>query len=229
MQINNILIDILDWVRKLVWWREHKVEYAPYEVISIENTLYGLLKEVTRDTPRAVCTYILTPFAPPKYAKDTHKDFHICLDHLWKLDASEYEFYNNKDKIPHKAFKLSKKSKKSPYATHTVLVKPKSTHSHCITILKANRWVNENGSYGSNVIYQGYYDFIGRSFYGYRDRWAIPIFKDLINEIKTKDISVLDINDIIEQSRKKYLGYGYKPNTGLYYEFRDVENDKTIQ
>lgn len=219
MEINNILIDILDWVRKLVWGRENRKEYTPYKVLTVERTLFGILKKVTRDTPRAVSTYILTPFAPPKYSKEEHSDYHLCLDYLGKIDYTENEVKSVKNKKIHKSFKLSKSTRKNTTVADnfTVIARDGTKHSHCITILKANRWPNKLGNYSSRVIYQGYYDLVGSGWLQYRDRWAISIFKDMVNEVKRKEISLIDFNDIIEQARKKYLGRYYRPNSGMYY------------
>lgn len=219
MELNNILIDILDWVRKLVWGRKDKKEYTAYKVLTIEHTLFGILKQVTRDTPRAVSTYILTPFAPPKYSKEEHNDYHLCLDYLGKIDYTENEVKVTKEVKQHESFRLSK-PRHIPTAVKdnfTVISREGSKHSHCITILKANRWPNKSGNYSSRVIYQGYYDLVGSDWLKYRDRWAIVIFKDMVNQVKRKEISLLNFNDIIEQARKKYLGRHYKPNSGIYY------------
>jgi hypothetical protein len=208
MELNNILIDILDWIRKLAWGRQNKEEYTPYKVLTMEKTSFGLLKRVTRDTPRAVSTYILTPFAPPKYSKEPYNDYHFCLDYLGKIQE-------------HKSFKLTPKSSKPVYDKYTVLTRGNNKYSHCITILRANRWPNSQGNYSSKVIYQGYYDLVGSQWQYYRDRWANVIFQDMVNHVKHKDISLLKFNDIIEQSRQRYLGTYYKPNSGIYYT--DIE------
>jgi hypothetical protein len=219
MEINNILIDILDWVRKLVWSRENKTEYTSYRVLTMERTMFGLLKQVTRDTPRAVSTFILTPFAPPKYSKEEHNDYHFCLDYLGKIDYTENEVKPVKTHKKYKSFRLSKSAKRPTSAkdNFTVISRKGTPHSHCITILKANRWPNKLGNYSSRVIYQGYYDLMGSGWSQYRDRWAIVIFKDMVNQVKRKEISLIDFNDIIEQARKKYLGRHYTPNSGMYY------------
>lgn len=220
MQFNHILIDILDWVRQLVWWREKRLTLAPFTVLSLEKTITGLLKKVDRRTPRAVSTYIMTPHAPPKYSKDIHYDYHLCLDHLWKLDSNETETPVPKVE-PLKSFRLyippktTPKIKPQPYRVGLYGDK----YSHCITVLKCSRFVDSEGDYSSQVIYQGYYDLIGArySISSYRDRWAYSIFLDLINECKMKEITTLRFNDIIEQSRKRHLGYGYRANTGSVY------------
>ena len=220
MQINHILIDILDWVRQLVWWREKKLTIAPLTVISLEKTDYGLLKKVDRPTPRAVSTYIMTPNAPPKYSKDIHYDYHICLDHLWKINSTEVETPTPAVE-PLKSFRLytPPKSKNKPSIPKYRVGFYGDKYSHCITILKCSRFVDSEGDYSSQVIYQGYYDLIGArySLSSYRDRWAHTIFSDLINQCKNKEITTLRFNDIIEQSRKRHLGYGYRPNTGSVY------------
>lgn len=203
MQVNRVLLDILDWIRKLVWWREHKIPKRPYEILSIENTLFGLLKKVTRDTPRALSTYILTPIAPPKYSKEKHYDYHLCLDHLWSLDSINNEVNSNQYKL----YNIDE-------------LRYRKQHSHCVTILKASRWVNKEGEYNSQVMFQGYYDFIGyNAYWNNRDRWAYSIFNDLIRAIKTKDISILNFNDIIENGRRKYLGMSASKIESIHYSY----------
>jgi hypothetical protein len=218
MELNSILIDILDWVRKLVWGRENNKEYTPYKVLKMEHTLFGILKMVTRDTPRAVSTYIFTPFAPPKYSNEPHNDYHMCLDYLGKIDYTENEVPKPKEPV-HKSFRLTKPIKKIHKVenSYTVISREGTKYSHCITILKANRFPNRQGNYNSKVIYQGYYDLIGSEWLRYRDRWAVVIFQDMVNQTKSKDISLLNFNDIIEASRQKYLGRYYKPNSGVFY------------
>jgi hypothetical protein len=219
VQINNILIDILDWVRKVIWSRQQKLHTAPFVVISLEKTITGLLKKVERLTPRSVSTYIMTPNAPPKYSKDIHYDYHLCLDHLWKLDSVDTEIPLPKIE-PIKSFRLHR-----PITKPELVIPPYRVsvyggkYSHCITILQCSRFIDAEGNYSSKVIYQGYYDLIGSRYTSssYRDRWAFPVFLDLITECKTKEVSILEFNDIIEQSRKRHLGYGYKPNTGSIY------------
>lgn len=195
MQVNRILVDILDWVRRLAWWKARQVKSKPYKIIRIENTVYGLLKQIERDTPRTLSTYIFTPKAPPKYAKDKHFEYHICLDHLWALDAVTNENKVSKpedyDKTVSQGFRYNR------------------SHSHCITILKSSRWISKAGQYETKVLFQGYFDFIGYSpYFNNRDRWAYPIFKELIAAIRTKNIALLDFDSIIENARYKFLGKG---------------------
>lgn len=187
MQVNRVLLDILNWVKQLVWWRENKVTVKPYDVISIERTFCGVLKKVTRDTPRALSTYIFTPFAPPRYSKDKHYDYHLCLDHLRSLE------------LVHK--KITGHLPEDSDLRYT------TRHTHCVTVLRAGRWVDSNGSYSSKVVYQGYFDLIGEySRYEQEDRWAYAIFNDLIRAVKVKEISLLDFSGEIEVARKKFLG-----------------------
>lgn len=189
MQVNRVLLDILNWVKQLVWWREHKIAVQPYEVISRERTLFGILKKVTRDTPRALSTYIFTPLAPPRYSKDKHYDYHLCLDHLWSLDSAHKEIAG---KLP-----------------RDYNLRYNHRHTHCVTILQAGRWVNSSGSYYSKVLYQGYFDFMGSySPYEQRDRWAYAIFADLARALKLKEISLVDFTHEIETARTKFLGKG---------------------
>lgn len=198
MRVNRVLLDILDWVKQLVWWREHKVAVKPYDIISSERTMFGVLKKVTRDTPRALSTYIFTPFAPPRYSKDRHYDYHLCLDHLWSLDTLPQQ-------LPGKT--------PVDYA-----LRYNRRHTHCVTILRAGRWVNADGSYSSKVLYQGYFDFMGAySAYEHRDRWAYAIFSDLARALKVKDVSLIDFTAVIEAARTKFLSQGaHKVGSNVY-------------
>lgn len=202
--MNRILLDILDWVRRIVWSRDRAVKKRPYNVLSIQTGNWGILKHVTRDTPRSISTYILTPPAPPRTSKEPHYNYHVCLDHLWALDEvgvrRTYEV-NNGD------------------------ARYSRSHSHCITILRAGRFPRKDGNYDSKVLFQGYYDFIGKNYeINGRDRWAHAIFRDFILEFKLRCMTVSNFDDIVEESRLKYLGMGASKIQSVSYDYRIVSD-----
>lgn len=85
MKIDRILIDIFDWVRRLVFSRKNQAVSKPYERLESWRGSLGVLHRVKRDTPRAVDTYIFSPFRGGSRKAASPKDVHICLDHLGAL------------------------------------------------------------------------------------------------------------------------------------------------
>jgi hypothetical protein len=83
VNVDRIFIDILDWVRRLVHSRDKaKPIPKPYQRLESWRGHLGVLHRVERDTPRAIATYIFSPFRFNGYRVPTPKDLHICLDHL---------------------------------------------------------------------------------------------------------------------------------------------------
>jgi hypothetical protein len=82
VKVDRILIDIFDWVRRLVFSRKNRAISKPYERLESWRGSAGVLHKVRRDTPRAVDTYVFTPLRSGNSKAATPKDIHICLDHL---------------------------------------------------------------------------------------------------------------------------------------------------
>ena len=84
MKVDRILIDIFDWVRRLVWSREEKSTTKPYKRLESWRGTLGVLHRVERDTPRAVATFIFSPYRHNGYRIPNPQDIHFCLDFLSK-------------------------------------------------------------------------------------------------------------------------------------------------
>lgn len=88
LEMDRILIDLFDWLRRIIFWRAREVKRIPFRVIQVKKGKAGLLKMVERDTQRAVRTYIFTPFPKHESFKASKLyDYHLCLDSLSNLDT----------------------------------------------------------------------------------------------------------------------------------------------
>jgi hypothetical protein len=190
MNFNQVILDILDWIRRSLWNEE--IQHKPYEVLDTKIGNYGIIKRVNRDTPRAVATFILTPLHASESIRDftkqkTLKDIHICLDHLWTIELTTHYPHRVKSKIHHRKFSTTGKS-------------------HTITILEASRWLNREGNYSSTVIFTKEYDFLGSDFSANRDKYALPIITDIANLLLYRALKTISWEIEIEQSQKRFMG-----------------------
>jgi hypothetical protein len=182
MQLNQILLDILDWIRRVLWSKKLSTKKKPYAVIDTFDGVYGQLKLVERDTPRAVMTYIFTPRPVIKGNKVyNQKDYHICLDYLGLLD--------NQVVIDPKS--REKKARRIKYGEP----------SHSITVLEASRWVDKDGNYKSNIIYHKLYDFLGKE-HEHTHKYACMVFRDVCNLLKHQDIKYFEWEQQVDWSKK---------------------------
>jgi len=184
MQVDRILIDILDWLRRSLYWRRARsVKKAPFEVLRTERADRGMLKLVERDTPRAVRTWVFTAY--PRSiegftSRGDLRDIHICLDHLYPLAGEGGRRYPQR-------------------------------WSHRVSILSASRYLSEDGSYETSTIFQRPYDLVGGRPEISRDRWAIAITDQLANLVGKFGLQ-LEWHLEIELERKRFLGGAYKPS-----------------
>lgn len=203
MRFNRIINDIIDWVRRLLYWKTNEIKKKPYRVIEIYKCKYGLLRIVERDTPRAVLTFIYTPKADAKtnVVKNMY-DYHICLDHLWLVDNSELSV---------KSFQLTNKVSSFKHVTTTPAkhVHKRGEPTHTITIMRASRWLDTNGDYQTTVLYYDTFDFIGKDTTNFRDKYAFPILKDVIHKLKYLYFDELDWKTELAKSQRKYMGAYY--------------------
>jgi hypothetical protein len=193
MNFNQIILDILDWIRRSLWTEE--IHNKPYQVLDTKIGTTGIIKRVQRDTPRAVATYILTPVHNSDSIKDftkqkSIKDIHICLDHLWTIELTTHYPQKTKHSIKSRRFSTSGKS-------------------HTVTILEASRWLNREGNYSSNVIFTKEYDFLGSDFNATRDKYAIPIITDMANLLLYRNLKTINWEIEIEMSQKRFMGRHY--------------------
>lgn len=205
MLFNRIINDIIDWVRRLLYWKDNAIKKKPYSVIEVYQCKHGLLRLVERDTPRAVMTFIYTPKPVLKtnvaLSSDMY-DYHICLDHLWSVDNAELHRHSQTKSFmldPNaQSFKLSKITRRKL-----------GDASHTITIMKSSRKLDPNGDYESSVVYYNQFDFVGRDNSGFRDKYANIIFKDVVNQLKEHTFDETDWAWEINFSQKRYMGGHY--------------------
>lgn len=191
VKVNQIFLDILNWIKSHLRKQSDNKNNA-YGVLSYTKGNNGLLKLVERNTPRAIRTYILTPLS--KKEKDDHslvakavEDIHLYLDTLGALDTN-YVY----DRSVNRAA-LSKE------------------YSHCITILKASRWLDKDGNYYTKPLFCEYYDFFPRSSGKHRDTYAVPIITEVANLLKNEhNINAFDFKWEINTSQKRFMGGDYR-------------------
>lgn len=208
MIFNRVINDIVDWIRRLLYWKSKQIKQKPYAVIEMYTCSDGILKLVDRDTARAVLTYIYTP--KPKNTTNVvgHLyDYHICLDHLWKISEDE--------EPSAQSFKLTNKVPSFKPVTSKLQKNIKlGDYTHVLTILKSSRTLDVNGDYVTEVIFYKQFDFVGLDITGYRDKFALPIVKDVVHRLKEGKFKDLDWDFELGFSQKKFMGsYYIKPKT----------------
>lgn len=193
MEFDYILLDILDWIRRLLWWqRQKKIQQKPYELLKTEKGDQGVLKLVRRDTPRAIRTWLFTPYRRGEMPlKQRLFDLHLYLDHLYPLEEA-----SSKKPTP----RAAKKAGQTRIQTHRV------------TILQASHFLSQEGTYNSFTLFCESYDFIGTNPSGYRDMAAIPAIDEVARLLKAKPLQQIDWRFEIETSRRLYLGTHWTPN-----------------
>lgn len=208
VKLNHILLDILNWIRYSLQNKPDK-KNKPYEILSFSKGSGGLLKNVSRETPRAVKTFIFTPINKKVEEDGTLtvkqiQDIHLCLDHLGALDTN-YAY--------------------DPSIKRSALSKD---FSHCITILKASRWLDKNGNYYTAPLFCEYYDFFPRSTGKHRDSYAIPIITDIANLLKNEyRLDSFDFHWEIQASQKRFMGgdYSYARHAPNYFNEDDASKN----
>lgn len=202
MQLDRLVLDILDWIRRSLFWRSNRqVKKQPYIILKMERGWRGMLKQVKRDTPRAVRTWIFTPYPTAGPSKPEHnghafisrqgmKDYHICLDHLFPIRENAAK--SDPGKPPRRG-----------------RLKPNSM-THRLTVLEASRYLNQDGSYDSSPIFSQEYNFERGD--NYPDRWAIAVVDELAKIVGNSGIEEMDWHMEIELSRKRFVGGKQKQN-----------------
>jgi hypothetical protein len=196
MQLDRLVLDVLDWIRRSLFWRSNRqVKQQPYTILQMERGWRGMLKQVKRDTPRAVRTWIFTPYptaGSPKSETNGHgfisrknmKDYHICLDHLFPIREEEARSPSGQ---PPRRGRL----------------KPNAM-THRLMVLEASRYLNQDGSYDTSTLFCREYDFTRGD--KYLDRWAIAVVDELAKIVGNSGIEDMDWHTEIELSRKRFVG-----------------------
>lgn len=218
MNIQTILKNILAWIDKVLHKKTKKPSRnSPYRVLDTIPCKYGLLKLVDRDSPYAVCTYVYSPKQQTETnVADTRlMDYHICLDHMWLPDNPELEV---------KSFRLTNKPVSfKPVKFQRRLI---GDRTHLITVLKASRWLDKDGHYTTSVAYIGEFDFLGLDRTVYRDKNAIPIFKDVVYQLKDQKPDTFDWEFEIKFSQKRLMGSTYLSDTDARSIKQTLQGDK---
>jgi len=192
---DRILGDILDFVRRFLWWKTkaESVKRKPFQ--SIQKPLTG--KEgvarlvLGRDTPRAVRTWIFSPYRGQEEAlanlhADALDDIHIYLDFLGPLaNAPETKKAN---------WTVSQRKTREKGAAFL---------THRVQVLKASHMLNAHGFYDYKLLFWKDYDFY-RPGTGDPERWAVTTVDRLIHQLLTG--SSVDWEPTIEDIRQEVLG-----------------------
>lgn len=170
---DRILGDALDFIRRFLWWKESKTTEKPKPFQAIRKPIQGdsgiISLVLGRDTPRAVRTWIFSPYNTQNTAYTrvsvTLKDIHIYLDFLGPLP--------NAPETKQTYWKLSQRKAKE---------KGEAFLTHRIQILQASHALNGHGFYDYELLYWGDFDF-HRQDTGDAERWAIATVDRLAHRL----------------------------------------------
>ncbi len=188
MRVDRILIDVLDWIGRVLSWKQDKqAAIKPYDVLKQYRGKQGILKLVARDTPRAVRTYIFSPFPDGETnRKQPKRDLHICLDHLQDDVPSRRQANHSRQKA-----------------------RRRLGNSHRISIFEASRFLSKDGTYHTMQIYTADFNLLGNGLY--RDQFAIPIVDDLAMLMKEFPVDTIDWQVEVESGCKHHMGTHWRP------------------
>ncbi|MEL6136856.1 MAG: hypothetical protein AAFR42_05540 [Cyanobacteria bacterium J06628_6] len=196
---DRILGDILDFVRRFLWWKTDKtaVKHKPFQ--SIRKPITGdtgiACLVLGRDTPRAVRTWIFSPRRRQNDAVAGLKsnpldDIHVYLDFLGPLA--------NAPETKQMHWNLSQRKTRE---------KGEAFLTHRVQILKASHMLNAHGFYDYELLFWQDYDFY-RPGSGDPERWAVAAVDRLVYRILSN--SELDWESAIANIRQVVLGT-YQP------------------
>jgi hypothetical protein len=208
MEFDRILVDILDWIRRSLWWRRRQRRLSkPYEILKSSRGKLGLLKLVERDTPRAVRTWVFTPYRTGEPKKDALiQDVHLCLDHLYPLDGEKKGGDLDQKQFKYRGLVLT----------------------HKVTFLKASHFLNKDGSYNGSTIFCEGYDFLGSSPHQMRDRYAVPTLDDIAAQLKEFPPASFDWQFEVEAGRKRHMGRYWTPIAGPSPYREEIKNHPAV-
>lgn len=199
MGIGQLLQNIVAWLQR---WLKSSQKKVPQPFVSVREKQYplGLLKLVEgRDTSHAVRTWIISP-------STTHNDSLAPLDTHIYLDFIGM--------VADKKGKFSRPARRS-------------NGTHTITILKASRTLQEDGTYKYDHVFSRDYDFQGQH--------ATPA--DVQARIACDRIAVLTgmrrIDDLkwpdeIEEIYRQVMGREGLPNTQAYKFWRKKSSGRSL-
>ena len=190
---DRILGDILDFVRRFLWWKTktESVKRKPFQ--SIQKPISGKEGIATlvlgRDTPRAVRTWIFSPFRRESLnvpSADVLSDVHIYLDFLGPLA--------NTPETKQMNWTLSQRKKRE---------QGEAFLTHRIQVLKASHMLNAHGFYDYKLLFWKDYDFY-RAGTGDPERWAVATVDRIIHQLLTN--GDIEWEPVVEEIRKEVLG-----------------------
>lgn len=150
MIFDRILEDVLGFIRRLLWWREHETESVnkPFQSMRLIPGEFGVISLVEgRDTPRAVRSWI---YSPKRYdvnsttpvVRKPNDDLHIYLDFLGPLPNSD----SPKAQLERQERQLQRRQGEKVF-------------THRVQILRASHFLNQHGFYDYELIYWEDFDF----------------------------------------------------------------------
>lgn len=151
MRLEHLLKDILNFINRLLKWRQNPQEEKkkPFQSMRTVEGDYGVITLMEgRDTPRAVRSWIYSPKrvdlnSTRMVAKlPVYDDLHIHLDFLGPLPGVS-----------------TPKSQEEMLARQTQRKLGQQVNTHRLLILKASHFLNEKGLYDYELVFWSDYDF----------------------------------------------------------------------
>lgn len=191
-KVDRVLIDILDWIRRVIWFDRGKVTQRPYIVVETLVSRRGKLKRLIRDTHRAVRTWEFQPYK--KHGHPKPWTVRICCDFN--------ELTPRDDRVP--------KGKVQPKKRAT-----SSRYSHQFRVLLVNPDFNETEDYYEyEVLFDGVFDWQVRS--SHRDEYAILITDCVSKQLLTVPIRQINWQHELKACAQTRMGGHYNGIHQLY-------------
>jgi hypothetical protein len=184
VKIDRLLIDIWDWIRRVLWWEKGKIDTPAYQVLETYTGRFGVLRRVTRDTPRAVDTWICSPFQTKaeKEAGRPKIEILILLDHLEAIQVTK------------PVAKPGSKPRRTP---------SRNRLTHRIQVI-ATTHLQKGDWFEGEVVFQGSWDLQGNQ--PRRDFYALQIMQRLFVVLIRRKIDRVDWAKEIEITGKEVMG-----------------------
>lgn len=191
---DRILGDILDFIRRFLWWEAEAKEVKAKPFQTIQRPIQGdsgIIRLVMgRDTPRAVRTWIFSPrnhqSGNLSKIETPLDDIHLYLDFLGPLP--------NAPETKKMTWTLSQRKAKEKGNTFL---------THRIQILKASHLLNAHGFYDYELLFWKDYDFY-RPGAGDPERWAIAAIDRVAHCLLIDD--KINWESIVEEMRQRVIG-----------------------
>lgn len=144
MRFDRVVNDIVEWIRRTLWYKNGEIKVKPFEVIETRRGKDHEIRKVLRDTPRAIATYIFVPYRYDR-PKAVLRDIHLCCDHLGVLEGDQGAGRRHTTRVP----------------------------THRVSVFSASHSLQKDGGYDLKELFSADYDFQGLSQFRDRQANAI--------------------------------------------------------